>query len=35
MNITSPFVVVPIIVLVFAIGIFFVATTKEDGSSAD
>lgn len=35
MNIASPFVVVPIIVLVFAICIFFATSTKEDGPSAE
>jgi hypothetical protein len=35
MNITSPFFVVPIIVLVFAVGIFFATSTKADGDSAD
>lgn len=31
MDITSPFVVVPIIVVVFALGILFATHSKEDG----
>ncbi len=31
MDITSPFVVVSVIVVVFAVGILFGASTKEDG----
>jgi hypothetical protein len=33
MNITSPFFVVPVIVLVFTVAIFFATSTKEDGDS--
>ena len=33
MNITSPFFVVPMIIVVFAACIFFGASTKEDGHS--
>lgn len=35
MNITSPFFVVPVIVLVFGLCIFFATSSKEDGSSAE
>jgi hypothetical protein len=35
MDITSPFFVVSVIVLVFTVAIFFAASTKEDGPSAD
>lgn len=35
MDITSPFFVVPVIVLVFAVATFFAASTKEDKSSDD
>lgn len=31
MDITSPFFVVPVIVIVFALGIFFATSTREDG----
>jgi hypothetical protein len=34
MNITSPFFVVPVIAIVFAVGILFSTSTKEDGHSA-
>jgi hypothetical protein len=33
MNITSPFFVIAIIVLVFTVGILFAAGSKEDGGS--
>jgi hypothetical protein len=33
MNISSPFVVVAIIVLIFTVGILFAASSKEDGGS--
>jgi hypothetical protein len=33
MDITSPFFVVSVIVLVFGVAIFFAASTKEDGPS--
>jgi hypothetical protein len=33
MNIASPFFVVPVIVVVFAIGIFFATSSKEDDST--
>jgi hypothetical protein len=33
MDITSPYFVVSVIVVVFAVAIFFAAGTKEDGSS--
>jgi len=35
MNITSPFFVVPVIVLVFAIAIFYAASSKEDDHSTE
>jgi hypothetical protein len=35
MDITSPFFVVAIIVAVFAVAIFFAASTKEDEPPAD
>jgi hypothetical protein len=35
MNISSPFVVVSLIVLVFIVAIFFATSTKEDGDSTD
>jgi hypothetical protein len=35
MNITSPFFVVSVIVLVFTAAIFFAASTKEDKPSED
>lgn len=31
MNISSPFFVVPVIVLVFTVAIFYAASSKEDG----
>jgi hypothetical protein len=34
-NIASPFFVIPVIVLVFTVGIFFATGTKEDGDSTD
>jgi len=34
MNITSPFFVVPVIVIVFAVSILFSTSSKEDGHSA-
>ena len=34
MNITSPFLVVPVIVLVFTAAILFATSTKEDGPSS-
>jgi len=34
MNITSPFFVVPVIVLVFTVSILFATSTKEDGPSS-
>jgi len=34
MDITSPFFVVALIVLVFAVGILFSTSSKEDGHSA-
>jgi len=34
MNIASPFVVVPVIVVVFLVSILFSTSTKEDGHSA-
>jgi hypothetical protein len=34
MDITSPFFVVPVIVLVFSVAILFAASSKEDGHSA-
>jgi hypothetical protein len=34
MNFTSPFFVVPLIVLVFTMSILFAANSKEDGPSA-
>lgn len=33
MNITSPFVVVPVIALIFAVGILFSTSTQADGPS--
>jgi hypothetical protein len=33
MSITSPFFVVPVIVVVFVVSILFATSTKEDGSS--
>jgi hypothetical protein len=33
MNLTSPFAVVSVIVLVFTVAIFFAANTREDGDS--
>lgn len=33
MNITSPFFVVPVIVVVFVVSILFATSTKEDGHS--
>jgi hypothetical protein len=33
MNITSPFFVVPVIVVVFVVSILFATSSKEDGSS--
>jgi len=35
MDITSPFFVVPVIVLVFTVAILFATSSKEDGNSAD
>lgn len=35
MDITSPFVVVSVIVLVFTVATCFAASTKEDGPSED
>jgi hypothetical protein len=35
MDITSPFFVVPLIVVVFAAAIWFAASTKEDGHIED
>jgi hypothetical protein len=35
MEISSPFVVVSVIVLVFVVAIFFATSSKEDGPSAD
>ncbi len=35
MNITSPFFVVPVIVLVFAAAILFATNSKEDSSPKD
>jgi hypothetical protein len=34
MNFTSPFFVVPVIVLIFAMGILFSTNSKEDGHTA-
>jgi hypothetical protein len=34
MNITSPFFVVPVIILVFTAAILFATSTKEDGPSS-
>jgi hypothetical protein len=34
MNLTSPFAVVAIIVLVFTVAIFFATSSKEDGPSS-
>jgi hypothetical protein len=34
MSITSPFLVVPVIVAVFFASIFFATSSKEDGSSS-
>jgi hypothetical protein len=34
MNITSPFVVVPVIIAVFTAAILFATSTKEDGHSS-
>jgi hypothetical protein len=34
MNISSPFFVVPVIVIIFAVGILFSTSSKEDGHSA-
>jgi hypothetical protein len=33
MDITSPFLVVPVIVVVFVVAILFATSTKEDGHS--
>ncbi len=33
MNLTSPFAVVSVIVLVFTVALFFAASSKEDGGS--
>jgi len=33
MHITSPFFVVPVIVVIFAVTILFATSTKEDGDS--
>jgi hypothetical protein len=33
MNITSPFFVVPVIIVVFVVSILFATSSKEDGSS--
>jgi hypothetical protein len=33
MHITSPFFVVPVIVVIFAVAILFATSTKEDGDS--
>lgn len=33
MNIDSPFFVVPVILIVFAVSIFFATSSKEDGHS--
>ena len=35
MDMTSPFFVVPVIVVVFAVATFFAASTKEDKPSED
>lgn len=34
MNITSPFVVVPVIIIVFTVSILFATSSKEDGHSS-
>jgi len=34
MHITSPFFVVPVIVVIFTIAILFATSTKEDGDSS-
>jgi hypothetical protein len=34
MNITSPFFVVPVIIVVFVVSILFATSSKEDGPSA-
>jgi len=34
MNISSPFFVVPVIVIIFAVGILFSTSSKEEGHSA-
>lgn len=34
MSITSPFFVVPVIVIVFVVAILFATSTREDGHSA-
>jgi hypothetical protein len=33
MHITSPFFVVPVIIVIFAVAILFATSTKEDGDS--
>jgi hypothetical protein len=33
MNISSPFLVVPVIIAIFAVAILFATSSKEDGSS--
>jgi hypothetical protein len=35
MDITSPFFVVPVIVVVFAVAIFFATSSKEDSHTED
>ncbi len=35
MNLTSPFAVVSVIVLVFTVAMLFAASSKEDGDSTD
>jgi len=35
MDITSPYFVVPVIVVVFAVAIFFAASSKEDSHTED
>jgi hypothetical protein len=34
MSITSPFVVVPVIIVIFALAIWFATSSKEDGHSS-
>jgi len=34
MSITSPFLVVPVIIIVFVVAILFATSSKEDGHSA-